>query len=721
MPPKRKNREEATVEETAPKKTLRQQREAARILAKEWSEKRKIGNKSPAVAKPSPAVPKASPAVPKARSPAKKSRAPSKKPAAEVDPPAKRVKLNSGEPKKLTKKQMREEARARAAAWSERQQSAATSKAARSPAVKTPAKKPALNDATLRSPGKAYMETHDQNDEEVHSEDDEVHSEDDEEEHSEDDEEEEEGKYADAQEQAQDLQEAMDRASQEALERARQDILHYHQTVAAMGGYGNLGMGPPPQGYHMMSPQQQMAHMQAQVPMGSRGQQPFSWTSNPSGNGPFQFSTLHASPPPMNAPAPSTTMRAPPNSFAGAPMPAPKPPALAPVSAGGHRPTMPHPQVHEGEQQHFEQDDEVPEGSKRSGWLGIGVPFLLLSLVVAFAASIAFEDPGKWTSNETTPPSHALPPCFLSNPPEDEEQALGKCDLSKGRVPCPDGGFCSGGELRSCNEVHHEVSEGRDQCVLSTSANVTLAEVEVLVAGWTVEHFCQIQGCSHAIRREGTSTPFFDLSLIQSKVDVSQSLLSMSDAFVLVSGKGGGVVVGFTDAYVKHTLVIPFWCDFAVMLVSFLDWMIRGMMSALQLATGLVLSFTISFPLASAILCLAVWAFYHLDRRRRMRKKLMQDVANVRQLTYEHLMEDVNAEHVVMYLRDEVAMDLFPTSKAERVYIISKVWPRVVSDVKHDNRVRKSSTLVQGTTRDVWQWTASVTPNKKQVSFEGSK
>ena len=567
MPPKRKNWEEATGEETAPKFSLRKQREKARILAKGCSEKHKVGKKSSVFAKKTPAVAKKSPAAV-----SKKSRTPSKKPAVEVHPRAKRAKLNSGEPKKLTKKQMREEARARAAAWSEKQQvstspansaskkSAATSKAAPSPAVKSPVKKPALNDAKRRSAGKACMETHDQNDEEVYNENDE-------EMHSEDEEvEEEEGEFEDVLDLAQDHQAAFNRAYQEALDRAHREIMHYQQQqqMKAAMGYGNFDMGSHPQGQFMMSPHQQMTHMQAQVPMWSAGQQ--SWTSNPSGNAPFQFSAMNASPPPMNAPmmampplparaphprnatttdrAPSTTMRAPPNSF-GAPTPAPKPPAVAPASAGGHRPTMPHPQVHEGEQQHFEQDDEVPEGSKKSRWLGIGVPLLLLSLAVTLIASIAFEYPAKWTMSATTHP--IPPPCFLSDPPEDEGQALGDCDRSKGRVTCPDGGFCSSGELRSCNEVHHEVSEGRDQCVLSTSANVTLADVEVLVAGWTVEYFCKIQGCSHAIRREGTSTPFFDLSLIQSKVDVSESLLSMSDAFVLVSGKGeevGGWIHG---------------------------------------------------------------------------------------------------------------------------------------------------------------------------------
>ena len=193
-------------------------------------------------------------------------------------------------------------------------------------------------------------------------------------------------------------------------------------------------------------------------------------------------------------------------------------------------------------------------------------------------------------------------------------------------------------------------------------------------------------------------------------------------------------MVGFTDKYVKHTLVIPFWCDVAVMLVSFLDGMTREMMSSLQFATGWFMHLAISSPgpttffclvvyffykclpifiaaavaLASAISCFMVWAIYHLQRRHRMHKKLMQDVANVKQLTYALLMEDANAQHVVMYLRDEIAMHLFPTSKAERGYIISKVWPRVVSDVRHNNRVLKSSTLVQGTPRDVWQWTASV-------------
>jgi hypothetical protein len=144
-----------------------------------------------------------------------------------------------------------------------------------------------------------------------------------------------------------------------------------------------------------------------------------------------------------------------------------------------------------------------------------------------------------------------------------------------------------------------------------------------------------------------------------------------------------------------------------------MDLLVKGFWFAAHWATGSVLKLTLAFPLASVIVLLILWGVYAFRKRRRERQNLMQDVASVRQLTYIKLKEDVSKEHIVLHLRDEVAMDMYPTSKSKRAYIIHKVWPRVVADVKHDNRVLKANTLFQGTPRDVWQWTAST--SKKHV------
>jgi hypothetical protein len=368
----------------------------------------------------------------------------------------------------------------------------------------------------------------------------------------------------------------------------------------------------------------------------------------------------------------------------------------------------------------IKQDDEVKERSNLSQWLAIGVPFLLLSIFVAVASTRAFidvEEAFLLSLNESVHKEPFLPPCFHPSLPE-EKEPLGICDHSKKWQPCPNRGVCSGGELRSCEGIYHDVSENRDQCILSADSNETLAKVEAALAKWTVEHTCKLQGCAHAIKNPDAKSPFFDISVVQAEVNTSETTLRdllyhwPPDDIEVLSGNDDKVIMGLTDDYVEHKLVVPFSCYIGLWLVWFMDLVVKSFWFAAHWATGSVLKLTLAFPLASAIVYLVLWGIYAFRKRRHERQKLVQDVAHVRQLTYAKLKEDVSKEHIVLHLRDEVAMDLYPISKSNRAYIIHKVWPRVVADVKHDNRVLKANTVFQGTPRDVWQWTAFSTSKK---------
>jgi hypothetical protein len=372
----------------------------------------------------------------------------------------------------------------------------------------------------------------------------------------------------------------------------------------------------------------------------------------------------------------------------------------------------------------IEQNDEVKESERSnfSRWLTIGVPFLLLSVIVAFASSVAFismEEAFMVGLNKSVHKEPSLPQCFHSHPQEEGEE-VGNCDLSKGWKPCPDGGVCLGGELRSCAALYHDVSESLDHCSLSAAANETLAKVEKVLAGWTVEQTCMLQGCAHAINYPDAMAPFFDIAVVSDAVNVSESNLRVliyhwSDVIQVRSGKDGEFIVGLTDDYVEHKLVVPILCYAGLWLVWFMELVVKSFLGTTHWASGWALTLTIRYPLSTLVVGLTLWGITSFRKHRRQRQQLKHDVANLRQLAYGKLMEDVSKAYVVIFLRDEVAMDEWPTSKLNRAYIINKVWPRVVADVKHDNRVKKSTTLVEGTRRDVWQWTAST---KKDASFD---
>ena len=66
--------------------------------------------------------------------------------------------------------------------------------------------------------------------------------------------------------------------------------------------------------------------------------------------------------------------------------------------------------------------------------------------------------------------------------------------------------------------------------------------------------------------------------------------------------------------------------------------------------------------------------------------------------------------HIVLHIRDGIAMQLYPHSRKERQSLINEIWPKIVNMVQYDTRVRKTKKMVDGKPRDVWQWVAVETP-----------
>lgn len=458
-----------------------------------------------------------------------------------------------------------------------------------------------------------------------------------------------------------------------------------------------------------------------------------------------------ASPPPMNAAAASPPLRAPAQNthaspYLGSPPPvnaAPKPAAATAATTKAKSPTRPRraaaktkapapvaqapaPAVsppyeippEEGDNVAAVQQDDVElEGTlapvKGFRFLSVSLKALILPVIVAIAAYFAFLHPGALESTESLEP--VKPPCFLSDP--NQAAALFKCDQSKGILPCPQGGVCSRGQLKSCIDPRMAVAETLDRCVLSAETNETLAKVEALLSEWTIEQTCSLTGAAHPINNPDSRAPFFDVSLVQEQIDVSYDILALSDSFTLVSGSGESLI-GLTDDYVDSKLIVPFWCYCGLLAFASLETILGMVLYVATLVTEVFWNMTVAFPLVSVSLFLILWIAYAIRKKRKERTQLRLQVATVRDLTYDKLYEDRKVDHFVVHLRDGVAMDMHPTSKTKRSYIINTVWPRVVADVKNDNRVLKSTKMLMGTPRDVWQWTASSTPGKKKSGVD---
>ena len=305
--------------------------------------------------------------------------------------------------------------------------------------------------------------------------------------------------------------------------------------------------------------------------------------------------------------------------------------------------------------------------------------------------------------------SSKLPPCF-----SDKDMLPGEivpstpsflCDPTLPRVKCPVPGRCLDGKLYFCLGRHLQVADDGSGCVLNGAANTTIAKVEAMLANWTTENFCSFDGVEFAQKSTSKAGVMFPLAKVSEEINVDTMLLWKSNMFMLEK-VNDDIRIGLSDEYVETKLSIPTMCWIGLVAADTLTTIFTSTFYAGVHTASTILVVAFAYPLVSLVCLMLLLAISWARRHQQARKQLVADVAFVRQLAYQRMMSD-SLEHVVLHLRDGIAMDLHPTSKSARSYIILKVWPRVVTDVRLDNRVLKTNRMVVGKPRDVWQWAAA--------------
>ena len=270
------------------------------------------------------------------------------------------------------------------------------------------------------------------------------------------------------------------------------------------------------------------------------------------------------------------------------------------------------------------------------------------------------------------------------------------------KANCPAGSLFMDGVVHSCLDPFESVADSGAACFLSDEDNSTLARVEATLTKWTVRHKCGFHGCQLARASVRVKGPVFALIDVEA---VDEQLLAKSNKLVVFKDEDGANLVGFSDNYMNNELALPWLCRLFLFFVPFVQAILTLTVDLLHSSRGVVWSVGVAYPLKS-VLCILILGFLRYLRVRKIRRQaLLCDVAHVRTITYRMLRED-SMVHIVLHLRDEVAFDLHPTSAAGRSYIVSKVWPRLVHEVRRDNRVRKTNQLWMGIPRDSWQWVA---------------
>jgi len=318
-------------------------------------------------------------------------------------------------------------------------------------------------------------------------------------------------------------------------------------------------------------------------------------------------------------------------------------------------------------------------------------------LIYFFMDNSSLYSPGAYSLSDE-------PPCFTDTKLVYDENGEITSVCPDG-APCPTGGVCENGVLVDCTSSFYHVSENKGGCILSKDTNETLSTMMTILEEWTVEKKCQLLSY-------GKAMPLFEYSEVQlvNPVELATNPLDLSilETEFLVEQRENGIYLGL-----KKAPKLPFTCLIGSLIKSSFENFGGFLLSCFFALIVLIGSCFEAYPIASLVVLVIALIVRRIQKYRNYRSKLKQDIAQVREMTY-NLLQEAPESHVVLHVRDEISMDLYPSSRSQRQYLAKEVWPRVVPDIYGDNRVRKSSKVIEGKPRDVWQWVAAASAKKRQ-------
>jgi hypothetical protein len=325
-----------------------------------------------------------------------------------------------------------------------------------------------------------------------------------------------------------------------------------------------------------------------------------------------------------------------------------------------------------------------------------------------------------WTSSVVL--TQTLPPCFYDTAQEEDvyerptDPVLGViCRLPE--VPCPEGGICKYGLLQDCSHRHRQVASTKDACILTNDANQTLLAAQQFLEIWTVQHLCHVEGCAFAVQKpEGTSStgPWFLFSQLVGELDVEWDLELFSQVpakFSIHKQENDSILIALSNEFIDQSLPVPWWCLLKRWTVGSVLLLVNSILAVFRfLAMG---SFSVvkTYPMSCLSALAAIFTLVVIVRFRSERGRLRAQVAKVCRMARRRLQDAAPAKVPVLHVRDEIAWELYPNAEADRKYLKTNVWPRVMQDLEQDNRIGKESAVVDRKFQRTWQWLA-VTPRK---------
>jgi len=345
-------------------------------------------------------------------------------------------------------------------------------------------------------------------------------------------------------------------------------------------------------------------------------------------------------------------------------------------------------------------DDEEPEATSKPFFT---IRTLILTVIVAIVGYVVMQDDTIDQTGKAT--AFVEAPCFKDNVMIDHETGVVNSCADNGGLECPDGGTCKFGKLVECIGKHYEISDNGDDCVLTSLSKEKVAAIQDVLEEKT------LQGSCHFSANEYPTFPYKEIQLANPLVIANDALeVTILENEFNVQRNNGFLHIGLKSDYKIRT---PAHC-LATSAVTYVLGVVGNMiLGAFNFFLAVVLQICREYPIQCFIMLFVGFLLYRFLRHRSFRKQLAEDVSEIRQLAYNYLEDSADESHIVLHVRDHIVHSMYPKNKYD--YVKKDVWPRVVPEFKVDNRIRKSTRIVEGQPREAWQWVAAVTPAKKKL------
>ena len=304
--------------------------------------------------------------------------------------------------------------------------------------------------------------------------------------------------------------------------------------------------------------------------------------------------------------------------------------------------------------------------------------------------------------------------CFVDYPAGDFDagEDVHADDACVGKyVQCPLWGTCRDGELVDCNDgggkmndmVRFVVSAGGDSCVPSDETLILSLAVEEALLSMSASQTCGEAYHPDEIRvNQDDSYPLFSLNRVVNYMAALDRNDAISldtvlwahpafDETVIRFGSLSGSdnddfdAVGLGGGVSPSALNLPLRCQTRLLLWELLGYFI----SALYYVGSWLVSFSFDHPYVSAVILATTKLMSIFQGKRKHRRRVNDLFEPVKEQAYDLLAESLTAEgYAALLLRDDVTHIMF-SNNVDREFVNAFVWPKVVHDVRRDNRVRK--------------------------------